>query len=478
MAIKLYNTLEKKLVDFVPQIANEVSMYVCGVTPYDYPHIGNARAVVAFDIIRRYFEYSGYKVTYIQNFTDIDDKIIARAHEQNIPWHELPERFIKVYFDEMDSLNVKRATKYPLATENISQIIGMVEELIAKNHAYAVGGDVYYDVRSFADYGKLSGRDIDDLKSGARVSVNDDKRSPLDFALWKSAKEGEPSWDSPWGKGRPGWHIECSAMSRDILGNTFDIHCGGQDLIFPHHENEIAQSEGATGCPLAKYWLHNGFVTVNKEKMSKSLKNFFTIKDVLEEYSGAVLRYFLTASHYQSPIDYSDASLNQAKASYERLKNGAELAARILETKTTEPKSENNADELNAAVTRAENDFRTAMDDNFNTPNAISALFSIVSELNRFIAGATAYNSADLAVIKAAREKLLELSAVLGVDLCSQEATSDDLSNELMQILIDLRAQSKKEKNFALADSIRDRLKELDIALEDTKDGTIWKRNA
>jgi len=477
MTVKLYNTLEKKTVDFEPLKNGEVSMYVCGVTPYDYPHIGNARAVVAFDIIRRYFEYSGYKVTYIQNFTDIDDKIIARSAEQNIPWHELPKKFIKIYFEEMDLLNVKRATKYPLATENIPQIIEMVSELIDKGHAYESGGDVYYDVRSFSSYGKLSGRDIDDMLSGARVDVNDVKRDPLDFALWKGAKPKEPSWDSPWGKGRPGWHIECSAMSRCILGDTFDIHCGGQDLIFPHHENEIAQSEGATGCTFAKYWLHNGFVTVNKEKMSKSLKNFFTVKDVLESYSGPVLRYFLTVSHYRSPIDYSDVSLSQAKASYERLKNGVQTIERALKS-TISVKSANDISALSAVLETVETDFKNAMDDDFNTPNAISALFGVVSETNKFIADAKEYNSEDISLLIKAKENLLLFLGVLGIDLVSAPAVSDDgLSEKLIELFISIRSKSKKDKNFALADEIRDNLKELGIILEDTPSGTVWKKD-
>jgi cysteinyl-tRNA synthetase len=384
--MKLYNTLTSNLEELNTREEGHVAMYVCGVTPYNYPHIGNARAVVAFDIIRRYLEYSGYEVKYIQNFTDIDDKIINKAADENVFWKTLPEKFIKIYFEEMDALNVKRATAYPLATENITEIVELVEKLISNGYAYVINGDVYYEVRKFSGYGKLSKRVLDEMESGSRVEVSDIKRDPLDFALWKSAKPGEPSWESPWGLGRPGWHIECSAMSQKYLGNDFDIHGGGQDLIFPHHENEIAQSEGAMigEGRLARYWMHNGFVTINHEKMSKSLGNFFTVREVLEKYPAEVVRYFLTSAHYRSPLDFSDQALDQAKSAYDRLRTGLFNITRILNDKRNgEPVDINDTESI---LLKADTDFKDAMDDDFNTPKAIAVLFDLISTANKLIA--------------------------------------------------------------------------------------------
>ncbi len=480
MALHLYNTLTQQLEPLVTREPGKVAMYVCGVTPYDFPHIGNARAVVAFDIIRRYLEYSGFLVTYVQNFTDIDDKIINRARELGVPWQSLPERFIEVYFEEMDALNVRRASVYPKATENIAEIISLVEALIARGHAYEANGDVYFDVRSFAPYGELSNRKIDELESGARVEVSEIKRDPLDFALWKTAKPGEPSWDSPWGPGRPGWHIECSAMSMKFLGAGFDIHGGGQDIIFPHHENEIAQSEGALerGTSFVHYWLHNGFVTINKEKMSKSLGNFFTVREVLARYPAPVVRYFLTAAHYRSPVDFSDQALDMAQSAYERLRLGAFNMERVIianQERPTGPAGQSAA--LLAVLADAEINFRQAMDDDFNTPRAVAVLFDLVGEANK-LTGAPNFvpDPESLTALSDTRVLVLRLAGVLGIDLLPAAREEDSLTPQLMQLLIDLRAQSRKEKNFAMADTIRTRLTELGLVLEDTPQGTVWRR--
>jgi cysteinyl-tRNA synthetase len=457
----------------------KVSMYVCGVTPYDYPHLGNARAVVAFDIIRRYLEYSGYQVMYVQNFTDVDDKIINRSNEMGVPWYTLPERFIKVYFEEMDSLNVKRASVYPKATENIPEIISLVQALVEKGYAYEIDGDVYYDVRKFAPYGELSNRDIDEMRSGARVEVSEQKRDPLDFALWKSAKPGEPSWGSPWGPGRPGWHIECSAMSLKYLGAGFDIHGGGQDLIFPHHENEIAQSEGALGNDMfARYWLHNGFVTINKEKMSKSLGNFFTVREILEQYAPEVVRYFLTSAHYRSPLDFSTEALDHAKAAYERLRLGVFNLARVLTAgeESADDWPEQSADLLRS-LEAAEADFRSAMDDDFNTAKAVVVLFDLTAEANKLIN--SKQFTPDATALKAlsdTRALILRLADILGVHLIPEERAESALVPQMMELLIALRTQARQRKDYAQSDAIRDHLRDIGIILEDTPQGTVWRK--
>ena len=478
MTVHLYNTLTRRVEPLVTRDEQRVAMYVCGVTPYDYPHIGNARAVVAFDIIRRYLEYRGFDVIYVQNFTDIDDKIINRAREQGVPWQSLPERFMQIYFEEMDALNVKRATIYPKATENIPEIINLVASLVERGLAYAVDGDVYFEVRKFPRYGALSSRKIDELESGARVEVNEIKRDPLDFALWKAAKPGEPSWPSPWGPGRPGWHIECSAMSLKYLGADFDIHGGGQDLIFPHHENELAQSLGALDATatFARYWMHNGFVTINKEKMSKSLGNFFSVREVLERYAPEVVRYFLSAAHYRSPLDFSDQGLDQAKASYERLRLGVLNMARVLGSPAHDVAPGASLSPLHARLATVEADFRVAMDDDFNTPRAIAVLFDLVSEVNRHIGDPGFVPTADaLHAIADARAYILRFTEVLGINLLPTAGAEDTLAPQLMELFIELRALARKEKNFALADIIRTRLHEIGVVLEDTPQGTIWR---
>jgi len=477
MAIHVYNTLTRQKEPLVPREAGKISIYACGPTPYDYPHLGNARSAVAFDIVRRYLEYSGFNVTYVNNITDVEDKIIKRSNEQGIAWQALVDRFITIFFEEMDSLNVKRASVYPRATENIEEIINLVQALIDQGYGYVVDGDVYYDVRRFESYGQLSGRNIDELESGARVEVNEIKRDPLDFALWKSAKPGEPSWDSPWGPGRPGWHIECSAMSLKFLGQGFDIHGGGQDLIFPHHENEIAQSEGAMGMQsFAHYWLHNGFVTVNKEKMSKSLGNFFTVRQILEHYSAPVVRYFLTASHYRSPIDFSDQALDMAKGAYERLRMGVFNMERVIKADLETEAVPGQSAGLRALLDTAEIDFREAMDDDFNTPRAIAVLFDVVAEANRLTGPGFVPDEASLTALSDARALVLRLAEVMGIQLLTEEKTEDTLAPQLMELIITLRAQARKDKNFGLADAIRNGLTDIGVVLEDTAQGTVWRR--
>jgi cysteinyl-tRNA synthetase len=481
MAIHVYNTLTRQKEPLVTREPGKVSMYACGPTPYDYPHLGNARSAVAFDIVHRYLEYRGFQVIYVNNITDIEDKIIKRSAEQGIPWDMLVERFVAIFFEEMEALNVKRATVYPRATENIEEIVNLVQALIDRGYAYVVDGDVYFEVRKFESYGQLSSRNVDELESGARVEVNEIKRDPLDFALWKSSKPGEPSWDSPWGPGRPGWHIECSAMSLKFLGQGFDIHGGGQDLIFPHHENEIAQSEGAMGLKsFAHYWLHNGFVTINREKMSKSLGNFFTVREIIERYPAPVVRYFLTASHYRSPIDFSDQALDQSAAAYKNMALWAGNMQRIIEAtlQPGEPDPER-SERLRALLAGAEDDFRAAMDDDFNTPQALAALNEVIREANRLASPAAPAGPPDLHALTAlsdARALVLRLAGVLGITLLAEEKTEDTLAPRLMQLLIDLRAQARKDKNFPLADAIRNGLTEIGVLLEDTPQGTVWRR--
>lgn len=481
MTIHIYNTMTRQLEPLITREAGKVAMYVCGVTPYDYPHIGNARPAVAFDVIRRYLEYSGNQVFYVTNFTDIDDKIINRANENQVPWHAWAQRFIDAYFEVMDALNVQRASIYPRATENIEEIINLVATLVERGVTYDLDGDVYFAVRKFERYGALSGRDNEEIQNEARVEGNERKLDPRDFALWKAAKPGEPSWESPWGPGRPGWHIECSAMAMKYLGKQFDIHGGGQDLIFPHHENEIAQSEAAMGgdAVFASYWMHNGFVTINKEKMSKSLGNFFTIREVLERYPAAVVRFFLTATHYRSAIDFSDQTLEQAKSAFERLRLGVLNMERVITGSIErEEKMPERSAGLRDMLLNAEIDFRQAMDDDFNTPKAIAVLFNLISEANK-LTGNPDFEPDHLALVALsdARALALRLGDVLGLSLLPEPTVQDTLAPQVMELLIDLRATARREKNFALADSIRTRLSAIDIVLEDTPQGTIWRRS-
>lgn len=474
--IQVYNTLTRKKEVFKPVTPGEVKIYVCGVTPYNHPHIGNARPAVTWDVIRRYLEYIGYKVTLVQNFTDVDDKIINKANAEGTDWKTISDRYIDAYFKVIDALHVRRANVYPRVSEHMQDIIDMVKTLIDKGHAYVLDGDVYYDISTFKDYCELSGRNVDDMLAGARVEVNQGKRNPGDFALWKAAKPGEPSWDSPWGKGRPGWHIECSAMSIHYLGKTFDFHGGGSDLIFPHHENEIAQSEGCTCQKFVNYWLHNGFITINQEKMSKSLNNFFLVKDVLEKYSADALRFFLLSTSYRSPLDFSDDRLNEAERNMERLTDTIsrvkELAAADSHEETAESKA------LTAAADKALKDFHAAMDDDFNTGLACGAMFDLAKAIN--IYGTAVQNglAADKEAAQKAKDALKTIMDVLGIleKAWKGSAFEDKDFQKLMETILDIRQDVRAAKQYAIADKIRDRLGEMGIVIEDTPTGARWKK--
>ncbi|MDP2158402.1 MAG: cysteine--tRNA ligase, partial [Nitrospirota bacterium] len=385
--MKLYNTLSGKKEDFIPVTPGQVMMYVCGITVYDHCHIGHARSAIVFDIMRRYLAYRGYKVTFVKNFTDIDDKIINRAKQDGIAWNEVAEKYIAEYYQDMDQLGVGRADIEPRATEHIQEIIDITKGLVDKGYAYAVDGDVYFQIEKFSDYGKLSKRDLDDMIAGSRVDINEKKRSPMDFALWKASKQGEPSWDSPWGQGRPGWHIECSAMSQKHLGDTFDIHGGGADLTFPHHENEIAQSEAYTGKPFAKYWVHNGFITIDKEKMSKSLGNFFTIKEILGNFDAEAVRFFLLSTHYRSPIEFSDEQLREAEVSIDRYYASALRIADFLGQDQAKEKAGADEKAFEELMGKFLDRVKEAMDDDFNTALAIGHVFELIRALNKYMDG-------------------------------------------------------------------------------------------
>ncbi|MBP2071945.1 cysteine--tRNA ligase [Thermoanaerobacterium butyriciformans] len=463
--MKIYNTLTRKKEEFVPLNDNIVNMYVCGPTVYNFIHIGNARAFIVFDTVRRYFEYKGYKVNYVQNFTDIDDKLIKRSHEENTTVKELADRYIEEYFKDADSLGIKRATVHPRATENIDDIINFVKKLIDKGFAYVLNGDVYYDTTKFKEYGKLSHKNIDELKAGARIEVNEDKKNPTDFVLWKAAKEGEPSWDSPWGKGRPGWHIECSTMSTKYLGKTLDIHAGGPDLIFPHHENEIAQSEAANDAEFARFWMHIGYLNINNEKMSKSKNNFFTVRDITSQYDPEVLRFFMLTSHYRNPINFSHDLLEQSKSGFLRLSNTVDNLRHLLDDALDRELS----DEEKAYKEKYDEykrRFEEAMDDDFNTADAISVLFEMVRDINTNIDG-----NSPKELIEYILDIFLKLSSVLGISYKKRELLDDEIKK-----LIEKREEARKAKNWAEADKIRDELKKQGIALEDTPSGVRWKR--
>ena len=472
MSIRVYNTQSQKKEEFIPIEPGKVGMYVCGVTPYNHPHIGNARPFVTWDVIHRYLVKKGYEVTHIQNFTDVDDKIIKSAQDRGITWKELADEYIAGYYTVMDALNVRRVDHYPRVSDHMPEIINMVETLIQKDHAYAVDGDVYFAVESFSHYGELSHRSLDDMEAGARVEVDSRKRHPMDFALWKSAKPGEPSWESPWGLGRPGWHIECSAMSIKYLGNQFDLHGGGSDLIFPHHENEIAQSECCTGIhPFVKYWLHNGFITIKQEKMSKSMDNFFLVKDILAHFSGEVLRFFLISSQYRSPLDFSDERLQEAKRSWERFRN-ADQALDRLDSQATDSGAD---DELLRRVAQIAKEFDEAMADDFNTSLAMASMFALSKEINQLVTRGAGTKKE----VEAIQNSWDEMKEILGLleDLSDHGQEDDSLTNSLMEVLISLRTEAKEAKNWAMADQIRDQLKAIGVALEDTAEGVRWKRS-
>ncbi len=464
--MKLYNTLTRTKEEFIPIEEGKVKMYVCGPTVYNYIHIGNARPFIIFDTLRRYLEYRGYDVTFVQNFTDVDDKIIKRGHEEQISPEEVANKYINEYFVDADGLGIKRASVHPRVTDNINEIITFVKELEDKGYAYEVNGDVYFDTKKFEGYGKLSKQNQDDLEAGARIEVNSQKRHPMDFVLWKSKKEGEPGWQSPWGEGRPGWHIECSVMSNRYLGETIDIHAGGQDLAFPHHENEIAQSEARSGKPFSNYWIHNGYININNEKMSKSKGNFFTVRDISKLYDLEIVRFFMLSSHYRNPVNFSDELLSQSKAGLERLYNAKERAEFIIsnlqESSITEDEK-SLVEELNSYRTK----FVNAMEDDINTADAISAIF----ELSRFI-NTNVSDKSSLEFAKKCLDEFNELTSVLNIVNKKQ----DDILDEEIENLIQKRVEAKKNKDFKLADDIRQELLEKGIILEDTRQGTKWKR--
>lgn len=467
MSITIYDTLQRKKVPFVPLEEGRVKMYVCGPTVYDHIHIGNARPVIFFDTVRRYLEYKGYQVTYIQNFTDVDDKIINAARQEGRSPLEVAETYIKAYLDLAKQLNIKPATAHPRVTENMEEIVGFIDRLISLGLAYEAAGDVYYRTGKFDGYGKLSQQKKEELLAGARVEVNEEKESPLDFALWKKAKPGEISWPSPWGPGRPGWHIECSAMIKKHLGESIDIHGGGADLTFPHHENEIAQSEGLTGKPLARYWMHNAMLTVNEEKMSKSLGNFIQVKELLKQHDPQVFRYFMLTGHYRTPINYSDELLVQAAHSLERLKTTVANLDHALNHSGKAPQAEGHESRSELAVKyRAR--FEAAMDDDFNTANAISHLFELSREANALLN----QREVDPAQLTAMRATLVELADVLGLRLAAEPALLD----EEIERLIEERNEARRARDFEKADRIRDQLAERGIILEDTPQGVRWRR--
>ncbi len=465
--MKLYNTLTRKKEEFVPLEENKVKMYVCGPTVYDYIHIGNARPYVIFDTIRRYMEYKGYEVNYVQNFTDVDDKIIKRANEEGVSAKEIADRYVEEALKDAEGLNVEPATKNPRVTEEMDYIIDMIKTLVEKGFAYEVKGTVYFDTKSFEEYGKLSGKNIDDLEAGARIEVDKEKKSPMDFVLWKPFKPGEPKWESPWGEGRPGWHIECSVMAKRYLGETIDIHAGGEDLIFPHHENEIAQSEAANGKLFSKYWLHNGFINVDNEKMSKSKGNFFTLREIAKEVPYDVIRFFILNGHYRSPINFSRELMEAAGNGLDRIKNCVKGIKFISENGKDGDITEEEQ-KIIAECVKFKNQFEESMDDDFNTADAVSAIFDFVKFAN--------INVDDDSTKEFAKDilsKILLLCDILGIEPLSEEVDSEA---EEIEELIAKRQAARKEKNWAEADKIRDELTERGIILEDTPSGVRWSR--
>lgn len=474
--MKIYNTMNGALEDFIPIKENTVNMYVCGPTVYNYIHIGNARPLIFFDTVRRYFEYKGYNVKFVQNFTDVDDKMIDKANQEGVTVKEIAERYIREYFEDTSKLNIKEEGMIrPKATENIPEMIKLVEKLIEKGHAYEIDGDVYFDIESYPDYGKLSHQKIEELVSGARIEINDKKKSPLDFTLWKKAKEKEPMWQSPWGEGRPGWHLECSAMSEKYLGEIFDIHGGGQDLIFPHHENEIAQSVCATGHSFAKYWMHNGYINIKGEKMSKSKGNFFLLREVLAKYDGNVLRFFILSSHYRKPVEFSEEELVMAESGYERIQNA------LNRLKEIEKNIQNNSSEIIEAEKEfaskyndSKKKFEEAMDEDFNTAMAIGSVFELIKALNKYIDD-TSENNRNINLLKDVEmyiKKVME--EVLGIKLEKEKSIDNTLTVDLIEFLVQLRWDAKQNKNWEIADKIRKKLSEIGVELKDQKDKTIW----
>jgi cysteinyl-tRNA synthetase len=469
--VKIYNTLSGKKEELVTLNPKEIKIYVCGPTTYNYIHLGNARPLVVFDTFRRYLKFRGYDVSYIQNFTDVDDKIINRAREEGVEALELGQRYIKEYFRDADRLNVLRADVHPRVSEHIPEIITAVEGLIERGYAYEVNGDVYFRVKAFPEYGKLSGRSLEDMMAGARVEVDERKEEAVDFALWKAAKAGEPAWDSPWGPGRPGWHIECSVMANKYLGDTFDIHGGGSDLIFPHHENEIAQAEALTGKQFVKYWMHNGFITVNSEKMSKSLGNFFILRDVLARYPADVVRFYLISTHYRSPLDFDDGKLEEARKALGRLKTSLMLADEFIQDKAGSVKLDEKAQEFLASMEIWKESFIMAMDDDLNTAKAIAFLFDMAHSLNSFIAGADVDSLSHRSAVEQGQGLLRDLGEVLGIFM-ETDYEETGIVDRVLEIILDLRQMARQDKDYATADHIRDFLKGISVSVEDTGSGS------
>ncbi|NWO25663.1 cysteine--tRNA ligase [Peptostreptococcaceae bacterium oral taxon 081] len=465
--MKIYNTMSSQKEEFKELEKGKVKMYSCGPTVYNYFHIGNARPFIVFDTLRNYLEYIGYEVTFVQNFTDVDDKIIIKANEEGITPIQLADKYIEEYFKDAKAIGIRKATVHPRVTENIKEIIDFIQDLIDKGFAYVLGNDVYFEVKKFKEYGKLSHKNIDDLLSGARIEINDEKRAPIDFALWKGKKEGEIGWDSPWGQGRPGWHIECSVMSNKYLGESIDIHSGGQDLIFPHHENEIAQSEARSSHTFANYWMHNGYINVDNEKMSKSLGNFFTVRDVLKEFDGDTLRFFMLSAHYRSPINYSKDMLNQAKSSLERIKNCKNnlnfILTKIDKTDMSEQEKENIA-----YLQECKTNFIDKMNDDLNTADAITAIFDLVKFANTNVS-----IDSSKVFVQQTLDMLNELTGVLNI---AMDKTDEDVDVAKIEELIEQRNIAKKSKDFAKADEIRDELKQMGIEIKDTRQGVQWSR--
>ncbi|MBX0313062.1 MAG: cysteine--tRNA ligase [Sulfurihydrogenibium sp.] len=486
MSLKIYNTLTGKKEDFAPIKPGEVKIYTCGVTVYDYNHVGHGRSLIVFDMIRRYLRYLGYKVIFVRNFTDVDDKIINRAKNECLPFNVISDRFIKEYFDDAEKFRIEPADIEPRVTTHIPDIINFIQKLVDAGYAYEADGDVYFSVRKFKEYGKLSKRSIDELLAGARIEPGEKKKDPLDFALWKSAKAGEPYWESPWGKGRPGWHTECCAMIFKHLGETIDIHGGGLDLTFPHHENEIAQAEALTGKPFARYWIHNGLVTVNGQKMSKSLGNYITLKEVYSKYEPDILRLLVLSVHYRSPLDFSWDKMEETKKAYERLKNAIEEA----EVLNKLPIDENFEGDLYNAIQKAQSGFYSAMSDDFNTPEALASLFGLVREMNILRDKAIKHGGISKKALESYKEAAKTLHDI-GRDIfglfdslqpCVKQEEikvkekEENINEDLIQVLIEAREKARKEKQFAIADLIRDKLAEKGIILEDTPFGTKWKK--
>jgi cysteinyl-tRNA synthetase len=480
--MKLYNTLSGKKEDFVPLTPGQVRMYVCGITVYDYCHIGHARSAIVFDIMRRYLAYRGFQVTFVKNFTDIDDKIINRAKKDGVAWNEVSEKYIGEYYFDMEQLGVGRADLEPRATGHIQEIIEIIKGLVEKGYAYFSDGDVYFQVEKFDDYGKLSKRDPDDMMAGARVEVNERKRNPMDFALWKASKEGEPFWESPWGAGRPGWHIECTAMSRKHLGDTFDIHGGGADLTFPHHENEIAQSEAFTGKTFARYWVHNGFITIDKEKMSKSVGNFFTIREILCKFDAEAVRFFLLSTHYRSPIEFSDEQLREAESSIDRYYSTAARIEDFLALDHAKDKAGVDEKAFEEMLGRFRDRFTEAMDDDFNTALAIGNIFELIRMLNRYLDGKPSGARAKELAVKA-QDALKEIGGALNIFSRSPEEWNRALmrfkcagiTEDFIMTKIFERQKAREAKDWTTADLVRRELEDKGIVLEDKKEGTAWK---